>query len=129
MGSVIVWLALIFVLFALAVVAREDWFFLTRQPRTVRAIVTGHRRDMDEGGAKFSAVMSFVCDTGEAVEVIDPVRSPDPNPPVGTSVTLVHPEGLPGKARIRRPLLRTAIYVFLVGILTVLVLRMTGRIA
>jgi hypothetical protein len=126
MELIILWTCLAFSLAVTAFLAREDWFHLSRPAQRVLARVVGHRRHLDEGSPSFAALLEFSAEDGRLVRVEDKLYSALPKPAIGSTVTLHHPEGMPQRARIRRPVLRALIYLFLLYLNLVLIGRLMG---
>jgi len=100
-------------LFCLWVTARNDLKRLLGISRTVRAVVTGHRR-MPDDHPSYSAVLRFSAEGAEH-EVIDQICHAKPQPPIGTELDLTYPVGRPDLARVPRPLIWTFVYAVLIG--------------
>jgi hypothetical protein len=126
MERLILWICLAFALTVTLILLREDWLHLVRPARMVSAKVVGHRSHIDDGGPRFAALLEFPGDDGRAFQVEDKVLSSHPTPEIGSVFHLHHPEGMPKMARIRRPVLRTVIYLFLLYLNVVLVCRLMG---
>jgi hypothetical protein len=129
MEQVILWTCLAFALSVTLFLAREDWFHLSRPARAVLARVVGHKQHMDDGSPSYAALLEFTAPDGRNVQVEDKLLRADPTPPIGSIVTLHYPDGLPQKARLRRPILRTVIYLFLIYLSAVLIGRLTGSLS
>ena len=122
---IFVYVGIVLVVFALAAFLRQDLAF-ARGVRHVRAVVFDHTRQTDEGSSLYAPMARFTTEAGEDVEITDGVFGLRPRPPVGAHVDLVYPAGKPHLARVRRPLLRALIYLFLLATLFVLAGRALG---
>ena len=112
-------------LFSLWVLARADLVRLTRPACGVEAVVTGYRSTWNEGSRSYAPVYRFTSEGAEH-EVTEALHSTVQKPPVGTAVSLRHPQGRPDLARVPRPLLWLAVYGLLVGLEAVLLAKMLG---
>jgi hypothetical protein len=126
MEQVILWTCLAFALAITLFLLREDWFHLTRPVRQVLAHVIGHRQHMDKSSPSFAALLEFTGPDGTPMQVEDKLLSSNPTPAIGSIITIHHPEGMPQRARIRRPILRAAIYLLLFYLIAVLAGRLAG---
>ncbi len=126
MEHIILWASLAFAVAVLVLLAREDWGHLLRTARRATARVTGHRESTDGDGRSYAALLEFVDEGGETIIVEDKVYSGAPRPVVGSLVEITYPGGAPLRARIKRPVLRFAIYAALFCMIAVLVGRLAG---
>ncbi len=74
----------------------------------------------------YSAILLFADEGGRFIEVRDSMYSPFPTPVIGEQVEVVHPRGLPAKARIPHPWFRTLMYGALGYMFVVSGLEVTG---
>lgn len=112
-------------LFSLWVLARADIVRLMRPASRVEAVVTGYRTSWDDGSRSYAPVYRFTSEGAEH-EVVDAIHHPAARPPLGTAVTLNHPQGRPDLARVPRPLLWLAVYGVLAGLEVLLLAKMMG---
>jgi hypothetical protein len=109
-------------LFSLWVLIRKDWVRLRSVSRTAVAEVIGHRMSSDNDGISYAAVMRFSAD-GQAHEVVDALLHANPQPPVGTKITVHYPYTRPDLARISRPWTWAFVYAVLLFTLAMLIAR------
>ncbi len=114
------------IVFVLAVLILEDWEFLRQARHRVRGTVFDHRRDTSDGSEYFSAMVRFKTHDGQTVEFTDTLGRPAPRPAVGTELEVVYPAEMPGKARVRRPSMRIAMYSGLGLTFIILILASVG---
>ena len=88
---------------------------------------------MDEGvlvvgccAASYRAGPPLPDERGGFIEVRDPLTTPFPAPVIGERLTVVHPKGYPGLARIPYPWFRGRVYAGLGYLLVLCVLGVTG---
>lgn len=124
--TIVLWLGIAFLAPVLAYLLFEDWLFLSRSRLRTKGTVFGHYRSTDDGSEYFSARIRFQTASGQPVEITDTFGSGSRRPPVGAVLDLVYPEGLPGRARVPRPLLRLLLYGIVGGLLGVLVALLAG---
>ncbi len=126
MATAFLWISLALVVFTTVILLREDWKFLRLGRAHVRATVSGHKRSLDEGHENFAAQFRFATDHGETIQITDAVLQNTAEPPVGTTVDLVYPNGRPDLARRPRPFLRSMIYVTLLAMNAILAARLAN---
>ncbi len=93
----------------------QDWqFFRVERIHTLGKIV-GHQTRRDDGSTYYLARVQFVDALGKHHEFVDSFGKN--TPPTGTNSDLhvVYPIGAPEHARVKRPLVRLAIYLFIFG--------------
>ena len=112
-------------LLSLWVLVRADVVRFTRPACRVEAVVTGYRSHWDDGGKSYAPVYRFTSE-GAVHEVADAIHHPAARPPLGTAVTLNHPQGRPDLARVPRPLMWLVVYGALVLLEAVLLAKMMG---
>lgn len=125
MELVILWSAVGLVVFALWAIARHDWVRLTRGSVKVKAKVIGHRAISDDGQKSYSARFAFDV-AGQSIEVVDKRLLTQRSPAVGSDVWLNYPKGRPDLARVPRPATWAFVYAMLLGMLTLLIFRLSG---
>ncbi len=126
MEQVILWISFIFLALVLTLMLREDWFHLSRPSRKVMARVIGHDESLEDAHRSYAARFEFTNEDGKVVQILDNVYWGRPLPKTGSIVELTHPRGMPKRARIRRFLPRTAIYLVLFYVFAVLGGRLAG---
>jgi hypothetical protein len=124
METVLLWIGLGILLFVMAYFHYQDWPFITSQWVRVEAEVVRHDESFSDGDEAYKAVVVFADQDGTLREVLDLVAYTLASPPIGTRLEIVYPLGLPQKARIRHPVLRTLLYL-VVGLMAAV---MGGRI-
>tara|TARA_R100001244_G_scaffold6593_40_gene8516 strand:- start:20551 stop:20829 length:279 start_codon:yes stop_codon:yes gene_type:complete len=89
--------------------------------------------ELDEGAlmvgcraASHRAIPPLPDERGGFIEVGDPLTTPVRAPVIGERLTIVHPAGYPGLARIPYPWFRGGVYAGLGYLLVVCVLGVTG---
>ena len=120
------WAGIVFLVIALLFVARDDLRLLSSGRLRARGTVIDHRRSDDGEGPSYSAMVRFTAHDGRSIEFQDIYGSGAPKPPVGTQIDVVYPVEAPDKARVPRFWTRAFMYAFLLGTLTVLVLKLVG---
>lgn len=115
----------VFVLFSIWVLVRADFVRLTRPAARVEAVVTGHRSMWTEGGRSYAPIYRFASEGAEH-QVTEVLFRMAAAPPLGTAVSLRHPEGRPDLARVPRLVLWIMVYGVLVGLEVVLAFMMLG---
>ena len=120
------WVGIIFVVVVLVVVARDDLRLLAGSRVRTMGTVFDHRRIDDGDGKSYAAMIRFPARDGRVIEFQDAYGTAEPHPPVGTRVGVVYVADAPGNARVPRPMTRALIYAFLLGTLTILVLKLVG---
>lgn len=129
MEQFILWSCTVFAVVILAMLAREDWFHLSRPARRVMARIVGHVAHASDGTRVFAPMFEFIGEDGQSVQVEDKVYMPRPKQAAGEMIEITHPKGMPHRARISRPWLRAGIYVVVLYLLAVLVGRLTGYLS
>jgi len=107
----------IFLLIGLALAAtgltlmiRSDLLFIRNGTRRVPAQIVRHQLKKRGSATLYSAVLLVPDERGGFIEVRDPLTTPFPTPVIGERLTVVHPTGHPGKARIPYPWFRAGVY-------------------
>lgn len=120
------WVGIVFLVFVLVVVARDDLRLLAGPLVRTAGTVFDHRRVDDGDGQGYAAIIRFTAGDGRVIEFQDAYWTGAPTPPVGTKVGVVYVAHAPDKARVPRPIARALIYAFLLGTLTLLLLKLVG---
>ncbi len=126
--TIILWIGLTLAAAGLALALRSDVPYIRGETRRVMAKVVRHHRVRGDGGFMYSAVLLFPDEAGRLIEVRDPLMTPFPKPVIGEVVEIVHPAGLPKKARIPHPWFRTLMYGGLGYAFVVIGLEVTGEL-
>lgn len=127
METLLLWIALALTTALLVLALRSDLPFLRNPVRRVVATIVRHDRSRARGATLYTPVFRFTDERGRPVEVRDQLSSPFPKPVIGERVAIVHPEGLPDKARIPYPVFRALFYGLLGYAFAALVLAVTGQ--
>lgn len=127
MEAAITWIAIVFVVMILVMLVRRDWIRLQGMNRSVTAEVIDHRSQLHDNARSFAAIYRFEAE-GTRHEVTDEVYSTTRQPPVGTRKELHFPVGRPDLARRSRPFMWLFVYATLVLMLTILILKASGRL-
>ncbi len=126
METFILWICLALAGAGLSLALRSDLPFLRNPVRRTAATIVRHDRSRERGATLYTPVFRFTDERGRWIEVRDQLSSPFPKPVIGEQVQIVHPEGLPEKARIPYPVFRGLFYVLLGYAFAALVLEVTG---
>lgn len=110
----------------LMLMIRSDLLFIRNGTRRVPAQIVRHQLKKRGGATMYSAVLLVPDERGGFIEVRDPLTTPFPTPVIGERLTVVHPTGYPGKARIPYPWFRAGVYGVLGYGFVMLVLAVTG---
>lgn len=126
METVLLWIGLALTGAGLALALRSDLPFLRNPVRRVPAVIVRHDRSREDGAIVYTPVFRFFDERGEPIEVRDQLYTPFPKPVIGERIEVVHPEGLPQKARIPYPVFRALIYGLLGYGFVIMGLEVTG---
>jgi len=110
----------------LTLMLRGDLLFIRNGTRRVPAQIIRHRLRRRGGATLYSAILLVPDERGGFIEVSDPLATPFPTPVIGERLTVVHPTGYPGKARIPYPWFRAGVYLGLGYVFVVCGLELTG---
>ncbi|WP_159645505.1 hypothetical protein, partial [Sphingorhabdus sp. 109] len=89
---------------------RGDLPFIRSGTTRVPAQIVRHQIIRRSGATLYAAVLLVPDGRGGFIEVRDPLTTPFPTPVIGERLDVVHPEGLPSKARIPYPVFRAGVY-------------------
>jgi Protein of unknown function (DUF3592) len=121
MKTILLLLGMALLGFVAFILLRRDVVFLSRKSVRVTGKVTGHRKSHDDGSDFYSANIEFLDERGEAHRLEDDYGLRTPFPAIGQEVNVIYPEGAPQIARVPRPFVRIILYLFVFGVITVLV--------
>lgn len=127
-GLMVFFLTLAFVcLVAIAVyLLWQDWqFFRVERIHTMGKVV-GHQTRRDDGSTYYKARVQFIDALGRQHEFVDSFGKNTPPAETNTDLHVVYPIGAPQLARVKRPLVRLAIYLFIFGAPALVLLKYYG---
>ena len=102
-------------------------YLLFRRPRIhCKGAVVGYRKSEDDGSTYFCARIAFADQNGKICEFTDTYGRPKASPGIGAEIKVVYPQGEPQNARVPRPFMRLAIYLFVIGITGLLIANEVG---
>ena len=123
---IIQWTALVLSGVGLALALRGDVAYIRNGTRRTQAKVVRHHRMRDDGSTLYAAILLVPDGRGGYIEVRDSLYTPFPKPVIGELVEVVHPTGVPEKARIPHPWFRTLMYGALCYAFVVIGLQVIG---
>lgn len=126
METLLLWIGLALTATGLTLALRSDLPFLRNPVRRAAAVIVRHDRSREDGATVYTPVFRFFDERGQPIEVRDQLFSPFPKPVIGERIEIVHPEGLPEKARIPYPVFRALMYGLLGYGFVIIGLEVTG---
>lgn len=104
----------------------QDWqFFRVERIHTVGKVV-GHQTRRSDGSTYYLARVQFADALGKQHEFVDSFGKNSAPTGTNTDLHVVYPIGAPEHARVKRPLVRLAIYLFIFGAPALVLLKYYG---